>query len=130
MKEVLISYKTAKLAKEKGFNERCESGYKYTERVMKNPNQKFAKNSELLNEGCTAPSQGILQKWLREQHNIRVFIENKTSGEFGFIIYTVNPDKTEVIGKPWVRNSFFTLSFKTYEEALEEGLKQGLSLIK
>ena len=76
------------------------------------------------------PTQSLVQKWLREQHNIRIFIENKTSGEFGFIIYTVNPDKTEVIGKPWIRNSFFILSFKTYEEALEEGLLQALKLIK
>src|SRR5208283_6043996 len=68
-----IKFETAKLAKEKGFNELCENyyrpdGYSYNVGVL---NSSF-RNSKLVND-CTMCTQDELQKWLRETHNILVF---------------------------------------------------------
>lgn len=50
---------------------------------------------------------------------IRVFVEQKAAGDFGFVIYI----KTGDAGKPWNRHSFFTQHFDTYTSALEAGIK-------
>ena len=66
MKEQLVSFKTAKLAKEKGFNElETHIGTAYSQL-----------GDLCVNTGATnqfeAPTQSLLQKWLREKHNINV----------------------------------------------------------
>ena len=66
MKEQLISFSTAKLAKEKGFDNYDVANY-YREGI----------NYALNNSGTStikevgnypAPTQSLLQKWLREKH--------------------------------------------------------------
>lgn len=73
---------------------------------------------------CTAPTQSLLQKWLREKHNIHIVCwwydkEDKFYTELG--------RKTKE--KIFVQCGNTTLLFNTYEEALEEGLKHALTLI-
>ncbi len=81
MKEKLVTFETAKLAKEKGFN--IPSRYYY--------NQKHNKIDYDLHEAQVvdgtyvnsfvnlldypAPTQSLLQKWLRERHRIDVTIQ-------------------------------------------------------
>lgn len=72
----------------------------------------------------------LLQQWLRGEHKIRVYVENKVAGDFGFTIYIPNPDKGECIGRPWIKQPHYTLHFKTYEKALEAGLLEALKLIQ
>lgn len=76
------------------------------------------------------PTQTELQKWLREEHKIRVFPEQKTAGDFGFKIYVQNPEVEKRAGVPWIQISYFTHHFLTYEEALEAGISEGLKLIE
>ena len=63
------------------------------------------------------PTQSLLQKWLREIHNIHIEI-NRTY-EKGYYTYEYFIDKN---------NQLF--GFKNFEEALEKGLLEGLKLIK
>ena len=132
MNEQLISFDTAVLAKEKGFD--------FSEVKIRDSNTlEIADNVEArldyfetMEESnlIQLPTQSLLQKWLRDEHDIRVYVTNKVAGDFGFEIYIVNPQEDKRIGKPWVRlDSFWTLHFKTYEEALEEGLQKTLKLI-
>jgi len=133
MKEQLISFETAKLAKEKGFTEEClhfycknkvcdhiEEPYEYGFRVNGNKDSK-----DNLGYGITwsAPTQSLLQKWLREKHdiNLRVASNSKTSH------FPVN----ELLGlyKTIGYNQKDTKIYKTYEEALEQGLQEALKLI-
>ncbi len=101
MKEQLVLLKTFNLALSKGFkNHIC-----------------------ILDEWInldSIPTQSLLQRWLREKHNIKLailFRENISSGieSWDWLI-----KGTEVVYR----------QYKTYELALEAGLLEGLKLIK
>lgn len=132
MEEKLISFDTAKLAKEKGFDEVwCNYmyciGYNTMEPDYDVIECDWRNNVKGQFHLALAPTQSLLQKWLREKHNIHVTIHNIDSrilnGEYMFIInydFIMSFDKNL---KP-------KQLFETYEEALEEGLMAGLNLIK
>ena len=124
MKDELISFETAKLAKEKEFKEDCnyffsssysKIKYIYTESEIM--------NKYLADDEYAAPTQSLLQRWLRENHNINLFV---------FKTKCINSLKDcwccedNYMGI----SSISTESTHTYEEALEIGLVKGLSLIK
>lgn len=69
-----------------------------------------------------APTQSLAQKWLREVHNIHIQIE-RDEDDWKYELY--NKFK---YGNKHIPNGFN--NYPTYEEALEEGLKQALILIK
>lgn len=129
MEESLITFETAKLAKEKGFKIPQAKGY-YNhggiQLVLWVTSEDSKEQEDFL---AFAPTQDILQKWLREECKIRVFVEQKVAGDFGFVIYVVNPVKENIAGRPWIKESHFTKHFSTYEEALEEGLQRSLNLL-
>lgn len=120
MQEQLISFKTAKLAKEKGFNWKTfwfytiEKLYEYdTIEELFECEIKFS--SDHFDGSASAPTQSILQKWLREIHNIHIEIK-------------------EVINNQWTynlrsKNIFCNNNYKSYEDALESGLFNALELI-
>lgn len=126
MKEQLISFDTAKLAKDKGFRIDCkltyyqrgEQKYVLTKATASNRTQHF----EFI---ANAPVQSLLQKWLREVHNIHISIYPIGSSWEGDVRdcnsneRTHSSINTQVDGK----------NYKTYEEVLEVGLQEALKLI-
>jgi hypothetical protein len=141
MKEQLISFETAKLAKEKGFDGICDYLWNFP-RSNKLETCKH-KNSELNKDKAwySAPTQSLLQKWLREKHSIHVYplmqrewsySEDKLEfEEYICMIFSLKdtPDKTIL---PYVEALDFdcTIHESTYEKALEKGLQEALKLIK
>jgi hypothetical protein len=109
MEEQLVSYSVAKLAKEKGFN--------------------YFHSKSLLDpmELCT---QALLQRWLREVHNIVIIILPYIDCESK----DVNWSLQYVLSDDLHNNRYFEIdesdSKNTYEEALEKGLEGALNLIK
>ena len=149
MEEQLISFDTAKLAKEKKFNIPCENFYieyidddvadlfNYEEQRGSGYAELYRNNQEFK---YSAPTQSLLQKWLREVHNCFIDIlphrdgdsKNKQWKSKKDVFWTVEVD---YYGKNFeinlTNNADFTQHFnKTYEEALEIGLYQALKLIK
>ena len=139
MKDQLVTFDTAKLAKELGFDEPCIDTYKDVElykHKAKRYNSSFntewreelIKNSAMSNAKIarySAPTQSLLQKWLREKHFIEVYV----------VPYSVSGGHAMRGGKGFyevvVDKSVTTWSgHKSYEEALEKGLQEGLKLIK
>lgn len=122
MEEQLIKFKTAKLAKDKGFNEICTHHYGVNEWIPKRRPEKGIKNSEIIEKsspnGCVAPTQTILNKWLREKHNIYINIGLIEKEGFGYIC-SFKKDET-----------IFQSKLGLYEEVLEEGLQEALELLK
>ena len=130
MKEQLVSYKLAKLAKEKGFNWKCLYFYcmNSTCNHIDTPTEySFKVNANFDSEDnfgygktWSAPTLAFLQQWLREEHNVKlaiIFRENMSSGieSWDWLI-----KGQEVVYR----------QYKTYELALEAGLIEGLKLIK
>jgi len=72
--EDYVSFETAKLLKEKGFNEICEMFYcKPHEGYLKNHKRDEWWNSDLRKDmTCTCPTLQMAMKWLREVHNIYI----------------------------------------------------------
>jgi hypothetical protein len=141
MQEQLIEFETAKLAKEKGFE--IETLHFYTKPnskmfgidekgrsyPIKNTFKKLYKCGEQaalnIESVYLAPTQSLLQKWLREIHNIHIEIqESDTNKWFGDLIYKDAPYEHDDLHAPYDAEDC-----KTYEEALEICLLKALELI-
>ena len=135
IKDEFVTFDTAKLAKEKGFDELCKRvfdtegtflGFTGVE-LMRSRNKNSllhlidtnTEDFEYPNYYCTAPTQSLLQRWLREVHKIDV-IPAIYKGEY-YNWVTVNSKTHRYTDK---------ILFSTYEESLEKGLQQALTLIK
>ena len=114
-KEKLISFKTAKLAKEKGFIFKCNKIYLIHGDLHVN---------ELISDKIffQAPTQSLLQKWLREVHEISIKIDDYCTNSrvrFDYNVCELGSQEDNPVG-----------IFENYEEALEIGLQEALKLIK
>jgi len=127
MKEELITFETAKLAKEKGFNGKCYKMCDPMGNIIHDTYTDYGVNYNS-NEGkhkdmYSLPNQSLLQKWLREKHKIHVVADVNDTLSWVYTIQMLYKAKykTQVIANN---------SYKTYEAALEEGLQKALKLIK
>ena len=151
MTETLIAFETAKLAKEKGFDEKCSHYYVLDFQNFKadgilhkcglpddwdNPNiLQFVKRTgqpHLAN----APTQSLLQKWLREKHHIQINIfaewsKKKKKVTFCHYIISLKGIMANLTMTAIMEGLHYVMSeFETYEDALESGLQKSLNFIK
>ncbi len=124
--EELISFKTAKLAKEKG----CViNGTVTVYDADGNLTLDIGVNNEdigMNNESYDAPTQSLVQKWLRDVHHIQIVIDVKQLDlEIFEYKYDVNV-YSSLIEEDWENDDMFD----TYELALEDALFDSLKLIK
>lgn len=126
MKEQLITFETAKLAKQKGFEFLVEP-YPRTELMFDGVGQTIiGSNANIVHPSFyLKPTQSLLQKWLREKHNIIVTSDCAIEGEWW---YQLKHSPTEMIRI--YKSTGLLGDSKTYEEALEKGLIEALKLIK
>ena len=124
MTEEFVTLETAKILKEKGFNEpyslaiNVEDSRQYTTSRT---------NSELPIKVCTQPPQSIAQKWIRETKDLHISIIRNACG-YGYDICKADNGThiTDGIFKgPNDGGQWDT----TYEEALEVGMQEALKLI-
>ena len=121
MEDTRVTFETAKLAKEKGFEFRVVWEY-----ILG-----FKEDSE---RDKYLPTQSLLAKWLREKYDIEINITrmppeaikssfnkgNKRIKKYNMWVWNLN-------GNPRIENP--SLFFDNYEEALEIGLQEALKLI-
>ena len=122
--EDYVSFETAKLLKEKGFNEDCHYAYHYyTHRPFYHRKMNDFNGGEyrgLKDEWYSAPTLQMAMKWLREVHHCVICVTPLTfyCGElvskWGYCIWA--DDNTEVDEENSPR-------FETYEEACEAAIK-------
>ena len=129
MKEDLITLDTAKLAKEKGFNfSEIEIRDSNTLKVAGNVKERLD-YFETMEESnlIQLPTQALLQKWLREDHDIHIKIEAPIiiEGVWHYGLYY-----NDKFNKEWNLMRDAGGVGKCYEEALEKGLQEALKLIK
>ena len=138
LREKLISFETAILAKEKGFKNACDrfvnkdNEYIFMPDLLYPNNSEFSHNSEedpevvewkeLMKTLVLAPTQSLLQKWLREVHEISIKIDDYYTNSrvrFDYNVCELGSQEDNPVG-----------IFETYEEALEIGLQEALKQIK
>ena len=128
-KEDYVSYEVANMLEEKGYREPCFATYTPKD---KSGNYRLSrhypydcysdlckvKQGDGFNE-YLAPSLYNAAKWLRKEHDIHIQIDYEDSQLWGFVIYNMKIDCLED-----------TCSmYNSYEEALNEGIKEALKLI-
>ena len=125
MEDQLVSYRIAKLAKDKGFKEWCDFAYRSTDNEEQLMAKSTWRNGEIHDSHkgfCTAPTQSLLQKWLREVKNYVVIVTYDHS----------NPEKPYSVNGGQTAPCIIDIAehdFNSYEDALEEGLLQALELV-
>ena len=115
MREELIKFDTAILAKEKGFDYDTDDYYSSKTKVT----------SVSYNE-YPAPTQSLLQKWLREKHNIHIVVNIGIPHGSKYCSFYSNVIRFNKTHKSKFRSEFY----KSHEDALESGLFNALELIK
>jgi len=120
MEEQIISFTVAKLAKEKGFNEVSDGCFDKNGKKYSGMNHK----NEIGKGVFSAPTQSLLQKWLREKYAIQVTPKYNTYNvyEGKYLGY-----QCEVYD--FKNGSKIYKTYESYEKALEKGLQEALKLI-
>ena len=133
IEESYISFDTAKLLKEAGFDLSCRGVY-VTDRTGYYEFREYD-NKQTTDDLCwniedgfqyeyLAPTQALAEKWLREVYNIAIYSLYDDDMEQWFYVvdaFTKNP----------VIDVFQSGSeYDSYEEALESGLQEAIKLIK
>ena len=113
IEEQIISLKTAKLANNKGFNAECDYFYNMGSNYKLQNDLIIRTGDDLIYE---APTQSLLQKWLREKYNLIVWVYPSKDNDF--FQFEIN------------NKIIFSNQSKTYEQSLEIGLIKALKLIK
>lgn len=121
IEEQYVSFDTAKMLKEAGFDVLCASLYN---------NNGFGWNS--LSRGnynsCESlfsrPTQALAARWLREVHGMYIEIYHRVTG-YGYFIVEI--ESNELLAIPTIGDK---IQFDTYEEAFENALREAIKLIK
>jgi hypothetical protein len=144
MNEILISFECAKLAKDKGFTLQSNPfGYitKFYEPKTGSIRSYGMHGRTTLDKLIYAPTQSLLQKWLREKHDIHVncnvyynpaVLDNKIYFEY-FLSYKENNYEgfihNRIVRMKKGADKMYNL-YDTFEQALEQGLIESLKLIE
>ncbi len=122
IEEQFVSFETAKLLKEAGFDVPCTSQYTDNGFGWDNLSRVNYNSCESL---FSRPTQALAVRWLREVHGIHIFsnyfFEDGTW--FYVIVDLKESDEVRAI-HPDIR------SYQSSEEALEAGLQEAIKLIK
>ena len=127
--EQYVSVETAKLAKEKGFNEPCRHYYLNGAKEVNNEtimiyDLPYPYNSTDKNY-FAAPTQSLLARWLREKYNVSVEVY---SSVFRYQHNIRNIDSTCIGGSDYSKTNGGG-AWSSYEEAMEDGLQEALKLL-
>lgn len=118
--EDYVSFETAKLLKEKGFDKKCRALYAIWFDEVEGPKEDEAENWNIEPKYFSAPTLQMAMKWLREVHHCVICITPLTfyCGEivskWGYCIWA--DDNTEVDEESSPR-------LKSYEEACESAIQ-------
>lgn len=125
MTEELITLETAKLLKEKGFNEYCKDIIREDNgRMMQSV---FRTNKDLPKGAYSRPTQSIAAKWIRETKNLHISIIRNACG-YGYDI--CKADNGTHITDGIFDGPNDGGQWDTYEEALEVGIQEALKLVE
>ena len=117
--EDYVSFETAKLLKEKGFDAECKKYYNLKMLTNLYYGCEYVRNRDLKDEDdCIAPSIYVTMKWLREKHykSIEIRSQGLKVTSIGWIVGIYNlVNQDEEFHHPY--------TFPTYEEACEAAIK-------
>lgn len=143
IKEQFVSFETAKLLKEAGFREHCkcmyfhdkDGGHKLCANLIGDYDVSNDDNYEknVYGDCYLVPTQALAARWLREVHDIHVVIteEAYVNGiNYLWQVFVYNPTTSDCWDDKSTGLYGDNGEYKTYEGALEAGLREAIKLIK
>ena len=131
IEESYVSFETARLLKEAGFDVPCDK--QYSERGVQ-WDASCLENFNADDWGCSCPTQALAARWLREAHGIHVFpVYQYLPEKWSYVIQFLPGKWSYVIQNMTYVNSekgMHTDVFSSCEESLEAGLREAIKLIK
>nr|DAR32459.1 MAG TPA: hypothetical protein [Bacteriophage sp.] len=127
MEERIIKLETALLLSKKGFCHGSPFFYNCSDRVMHSDNPKTVYINGLEVDYIEAPTQSLVQKWLRENKERMVIVGMDYKNIDHTLVYTANMVVNDDPTNPEAIEG--TKAFETYEDALEEGLIMALNTL-
>ena len=121
----LVDFETAKLLKEKRFDQKITSvGYSTDTKELS-----YDFPIDLINgKGVAAPTLSLVCKWLRDVHEIDLNIDpEQYMGTRWYEVYV--GDIGNVGNGNWIEVNEEAITFNTYEQAQAAGIKEALKLI-
>ena len=128
IEEQFVSFDTARMLKEAGFDVPCTS--QYTEgKCIWNVGYPYNFNQDEF--GYSRPTQALAARWIREVHKIHVYAiqtnlpytePQTTKWEWGYVIDNIDDPNSNV--------ATCEMYFSSYEAAFEAGIAKCLELIK
>ena len=120
--EDYVSFETAKLLKEKGFDEPCRAYWDDQPKLDVHTlfsSVESIKNSERVGNTISGPTHQMAMKWLREVHNLHVWIGHSVDKGLSWYyeIHGISDGKVKHIGG---------IQCGSYEVAVESALKYSL----
>ena len=128
IEESYVTFETAQMLKEAGFNVPCKSQYTEGMGVW---NVEYAYDFNADDFGYSRPTQALAARWLREVHKIHVYAiqtnlpytePQTTKWEWGYVIDNIDDPNSNV--------ATCEMYFASYEAAFEAGIAKCLELIK
>lgn len=134
MNEKLITFETAKLARDKEFNQsptKLNRDYynhlgEFKGDVTDYLKAYFKKEDTSKFETIDAPTQSLLQNWLRDKYNININIKHRTHSQT--YCFDITGDYNKENEGILISNTY--VKYEKYEDALEVALQLSLNLIK
>ena len=113
MKEAYVSYETAKLLKEKGFDTHCDRGWDISCYDEKHPRM-FSIYFDNKDKWISAPTHQMACAWCRDK-GYHIYTFKSTVASWAYEVQSLSEDWT-----------FYFGGFKEHDEAIEAALKYSL----
>ena len=124
--EDYVSFETAKLLKEKGFDENCAALYNLRNGEFCEKQTGYVFNNSQWDSFITAPTLQMAMKWLREVHNIFICIIPSEVGagvmDYTYALYKIDA-KNFYFKDLGIQGRAKNISKISYEEACEAAIK-------
>ena len=111
--EDYVSFETAKLLKEKGFDEECKRRYNCRGELSRVDSMVYMNSHRDMQDKYVAPTLQMAMKWLREVYCLFIDIEPLTGITYAWSIWLMNESK----------KGESSLVYNTYEQACESAIK-------
>lgn len=123
IEEQFVSFDTAKMLKEVGFDAPCY--IQYSDIGIQWDNAPYPENFNADDWGYSCPTQALAARWLREVHHYAVCVWFSKDHEKWF--YAHGNMDSMVFDTDYNISEFI---YGTYEEAFDAGLQEAIKLIK
>lgn len=121
IEESYVSFDTARLLKEAGFDVPCT--LQYTEgKCIWDVDYPYNFNQDEF--GYSRPTQALAARWLREVHGMYIEIHHRVTG---YVYFVIKIESNELLAIPTISDK---MQFDIYEEAFENALRKAIKLIK